>query len=106
MRLQVNLIPAIAYALVTMFSNISGLTAEVAQPAKVHQQVFVPARHQKADNQHGRFWVAKNGQVILSNDFGSEDMVWTIPYTNLEKDLRIPGNIFGRVGTAIGKYAI
>jgi len=39
MKLYANLIPAIAYALTTMFSNMAGLTGEVEKSSKKQQIV-------------------------------------------------------------------
>ncbi|MEI7831208.1 MAG: hypothetical protein WCI31_15625 [Prolixibacteraceae bacterium] len=81
MRLQVNLIPAIAYALVNLFFNIAEPTSEVQHPAKKQQLVSSQAEHQKIDNHNRYFMLAKNGQVILSRGFENAGIVWKIPYT-------------------------
>jgi hypothetical protein len=80
MRLQVNLIPAIAYALVTLFFNIAEPTSEVEHPAKKQQLVSSQDKHLLIDNHHHYFMLAKNGQVILSNGFENAAMIWKIPY--------------------------
>jgi hypothetical protein len=80
MRLQVNLIPAIAYALVTMFFNIAEPTSEVEHPAKKQQLVSSQAKHQEIDNHHQYFMLAKNGQVSLSSGFENAALIWKIPY--------------------------
>lgn len=79
MRLHVNLIPALAYALVTMFSNMAGLTGEVEQPSQKQQVVSLPDTSQEFTQPNGSVLVAENGQIILSNGYGNADLVWTIP---------------------------
>ncbi|MCK9411702.1 MAG: hypothetical protein M0Q53_05325 [Prolixibacteraceae bacterium] len=64
MRLQVNLIPALAYALVTMFSNLAGLTVVVEKPSKKQQIVSLPVVHHELNSQHSCVLAAKNGQLI------------------------------------------
>jgi hypothetical protein len=80
MRLQVNLIPAIAYALVNLFFNIAEPTSEVNHPEKKQQLVSSQAKHQETDNHHRYFMLAKNGQVSLSSGFENASLVWKIPY--------------------------
>jgi len=64
MKLYVNLIPAIAYALTTMFSNMAGLTVEVEKSSIKQQIVSLPVTHQELNNQKSCVFVAKNGQLI------------------------------------------
>jgi hypothetical protein len=81
MRLYVNLIPALGYALVTMFSNMSGLAESVEKPSGTKQRVSLTCIPKAADRQDGYVTVAKDGQVILSNGHGSTNLVWRIPGT-------------------------
>jgi hypothetical protein len=80
MRLQLNLIPAIAYALVTLFFNMGEQTSEVERPAEKQQLVSSQAKHQEIDNLHRYVLVAKNGQVILSSGSENAALIWKIPY--------------------------
>lgn len=81
MRLHVNLIPALGYALVTMFSNMAGLTGEVEQLSKKQQVVSLQGTYQEFNQPNGSVLVAENGQIILSNGHGNAGMVWMIPNT-------------------------
>lgn len=64
MKLYANLIPAIAYALATMFSNMAGLTGEVEKPSKKQQIISLPVSHHELDSQNSCVLVVKNGQLI------------------------------------------
>ena len=79
MRLSVNLIPAIAYALVTMFAHMAGLSTAQEQPVAPKAVVSVPACQQVLDLQSSRVRMASNGQLTLSNGFGEANLVWKIP---------------------------
>ena len=81
MRLYVNLIPALAYALVMMFSNMAGMTGEVVKPSGKQQVVSLPDRHPGLNLQDNYFSVSKNGQIILSSGYGNGNLQWKIPYT-------------------------
>ena len=81
MRLQVNLIPALAYALVTMFSNMAGLTGSIEKSPGKQQNVSIQSMHQESKLQERYVMVAKNGQVSLSNGHENANLVWKIPYT-------------------------
>jgi len=81
MRLQVNLIPAIAYALVTMFSHMAGLKTDVEQTAVKKQTVCLPVRHQEQTPEAAYIWAVRNGQLILSSGLANTGLVWKIPYT-------------------------
>ncbi|MCX6222222.1 MAG: hypothetical protein NTZ69_14690 [Bacteroidia bacterium] len=87
MKLYVNLIPAIAYALATMFSNMAGLTGEVEKTAKKQQVVSLPVTHHEFNSLNNCVLVAKNGQLILSNGNENANLVWKIPYTPDTKQL-------------------
>ena len=80
MRLQVNLIPALAYALVMMFSNMAGIKLAVQNPAQKQQIVSSPVIYREADHQENCVFVLKGGQVILSNGFAKHSLEWKIPY--------------------------
>jgi hypothetical protein len=69
MKLYVNLIPAIAYALVTMFSNMAGLTREVEKPSKKQQIVLLQVRHHELNNQKNCVLVTKNEQITHDSFF-------------------------------------
>ena len=94
MKLYANLIPAIAYALATMFSNMAGLTGEVEKPSKKQQIVSLPITHHELNSQNSCVLVAKNGQLILSNGNRNASLVWKIPYTPDTKQLN---QLLGRV---------
>ena len=64
MKLYANLIPAIAYALVIMFSNMAGLTGEVEEPSKKQQIVSLPVTHHELNSRNNCALVIKNGQLI------------------------------------------
>ena len=81
MILQVNLIPALAYALVTMFSNMAGLTPEISKSTGKQQIVSSMLTHQAIKNHRSSLLVTKNGQIILSSGTGMGNMEWRIPYT-------------------------
>jgi len=81
MRLYVNLIPALGYAVVTMFSNMAGWTGEVGKSTLPQQQVAPICTSKKAERQTGFVTVAKDGQVILSNGHQGSNLVWRIPST-------------------------
>ena len=80
MRLQVNLIPALAYALVMLFSEMTGMSVTTEQPSKKQQAVSLPASPQELYQQNNYVWVAKNGLLILSNGFAKGNLEWKIPY--------------------------
>ena len=80
MRLSVNLVPALAYALVTMFAHMAGLSTAQEQPVAPRTVVSVPACQQVLDIRHSRVLVAANGQLTLSNGFGEANLVWQIPF--------------------------
>jgi hypothetical protein len=81
MKLYVNLIPALGYALVTMFSNMSGLAESVEKPSGTKQRITMSCLPKAHDRQNGYVTVAKDGQLILSNGHGSTNLVWRIPST-------------------------
>jgi hypothetical protein len=81
MKLYVNLIPALAYAMVTFFSNMAGLTSEVAKSQEKQQLVSQPALHQESVCRKNFVWVPNNEQNIASNDDGDADLAWRIPYS-------------------------
>lgn len=87
MKLYANLIPAIAYALTTMFSNMAGLTGAVEKPSKKQQVVSLPVTHHEINGQKSCVLVVKNGQLILSNGHGKASLVWKIPYTSDTKQV-------------------
>jgi len=87
MKLYANLIPAIAYALATMFSNMAGLTGEVEKPSKKQQIVSLPITHHELNSQNSCVLVAKNGRLILSTGHGKASLVWKIPYTSDTKQV-------------------
>ena len=80
MRLHVNLIPALAYALVMLFSNMTGMSGTAEQSSKKQQAVSLPAALSEMNLQNNHVFVAKNGQVILSNGTGKGNLEWKIPY--------------------------
>lgn len=81
MKLFVNLIPALAYAMVTFFSNIVGLNGEVAKSPVKQQIVSQPALHQENVNKNNFIWIPTNGQSIASNEDGNTSLAWKIPYS-------------------------
>lgn len=80
MRLHVNLIPALAYALVMMFSHMTGMAGANVQPAPKQQVGFVPTANTELNKQENCVYVAANGQVVLSNGTGKGNLEWKIPY--------------------------
>ncbi len=80
MRLSVNLVPALAYALVTMFAHMAGLSTAQEQPVAPRSVVSVPVCQQVLDIRHSRVLVASNGRLTLSNGFGEANLVWQIPF--------------------------
>jgi hypothetical protein len=81
MRLHVNLIPALAYALVMMISHLTGMSGE-AEKSSNKQQVISTTHTYTGVNLHDNcVFVSKNGQIILSNGYGSGNLQWVIPYT-------------------------
>lgn len=85
MRLQVNLIPAIAYALVTMFAHMAGLKTDVEQTTVKKQTVCLPVKHQEQTPQAAYSWAVRNGQLILSGGLANTGLVWKIPYSSQTK---------------------
>ena len=80
MRLHVNLIPALAYALVMLFSNMAGMSGTVENPSKKQQVFTLTSIHQGLNQQDNYVHISKNGQIILSNGFGQGNLEWKIPY--------------------------
>jgi hypothetical protein len=80
MRLHVNLIPALAYALVMLFSNMAGMSGTAEQSSKKQQAVFLPAACPEMNKSEAYVFVASNGQVVLSNGTGKGRLEWDIPY--------------------------
>jgi hypothetical protein len=80
MRLQVNLIPALAYALVMLFSNMAGINGTAGKSPQKQQVVSLPAICHELNRPENHVFVASNGQVILSNGFGKGNLEWKIPY--------------------------
>ena len=87
MRLYVNLIPALAQALVTMFFNMAGLTGEVQIPSQKQQVVSHSVTYRELIRQNSHVFVAINGQVTLSNGFGKGNLEWKIPNTTDTKQV-------------------
>ena len=87
MRLYANLIPALAYALVTMFFNAGGLTGEIEKPSQKQQVVSHSVTYRELSQQNRNVFVARNGQVILSNGFGKGNLEWKIPNTTDTKQV-------------------
>ena len=85
MRLSVNLIPAIAYALVTMFAHMAGLSTAQEQPVAPKAVVSVPACQKVLELQPSRVRMTSNGQLTLSNGFGEANLVWKIPFVPAAK---------------------
>ena len=93
MKLYVNLIPAIAYALTTMFSNMVGLTVEVEKPSTKQQIVSLPVTSHELNSQNSCVLVAKNGQLIPDSfsesfshpftvmDFSNSSARWFVGYS-------------------------
>lgn len=79
MKLSVNLIPALAYALVMMFSQMAGLTVEAEKSPVKKQIVSLPSTQQESSSLGSCVMVVKNGQIILSNGLGHSNLVWRIP---------------------------
>ena len=85
MKLQVSLIPALAYALMMMLSDMVGINVAVVKPSKSVQSVSQPATCQEFNQKDNYVFVAKNGQVTLSSGFGKGNLEWMIPYTHETK---------------------
>lgn len=79
MRLHINLIPALAFALVSMFSN-TGLPQErVAITTKGQQIDSLLTRYHDLNRLNGCVMVAKNGKILLSKGYGYANMEWNVP---------------------------
>jgi len=87
MRLYVNLIPALAQALVTMFFNMAGLTGMIEMPSQKQQVASHSVAYREINWQNSHVFVAINGQVILSNGFGKGNLEWKIPNTTDTKQV-------------------
>lgn len=79
MKLYINLIPALAYAIVIFFSNMVGLNGEVAKSSR-KQQISQPSMHQEINCQNSFDLVPNNRQSFASNAYRNASMVWKIPY--------------------------
>lgn len=100
MKLQVNLIPAIAYALVTMFAHTAGWTREEEkkQPQKNQFSTSWPAN--KLKNWNKNVFITGHGQIYLSNDFQNSSLVWVVPGTNGSQLLFAVTEEYSESGTA------
>lgn len=87
MRLHVNLIPALAYALVMFFSNLTGITVDAGSTPKEKQVVSLPAASTKLNRTNSYVLITKYGQVILSNGTGKGSLEWMIPYKPLRSSV-------------------
>lgn len=69
MKLYANLIPAIAYALTTMLSNMAGVTSVVENHPQKQQIVSLPVTSHELNSQKSCVLVTKNGQLIRDSFF-------------------------------------
>ena len=80
MKLFLNLIPALAYALVTFFSNITGLTSEVAKSPEKKQLVSQSANYQENVRDNNFVWTTTIEQTVALNQDRDTRLAQDIPY--------------------------
>jgi hypothetical protein len=80
MRLHVNLIPALAYALVMMLSNMTGISGTAGEPAPLKQVTALHATCPGFNSTLNSALVTRDGQIILSNGTAKGGLKWKIPF--------------------------
>ncbi len=80
MRLQVSLIPALAFALSNFLFNLAGAEREAAAPTQKALVVALQISQQHSDNQRSFDQTAMNRCFHWSNETGSATEAWKIPY--------------------------
>lgn len=76
MRLQVNLIPAIAYALVTMLAQATGLTREEENKQPQQKQPSASIKAADLNSCTNYVYVSGNGQIHFPSIFPKDHFVW------------------------------
>jgi hypothetical protein len=80
MILHLNLIPALAYALVTLFCNITGIKVPDEKNSG-KQQVISHQVQPRETWDAATYVVASNiGQLMQKSGMGNSGLVWKIPY--------------------------
>ena len=78
MKIFVSLIPALAYALVTFFSNIAGLTSEAPKSSEKKLVVSQPTLQKGPVFQKNFVWVPNYNQNIAISEKGKASPAWKI----------------------------
>ncbi len=78
MKIFVSLIPAVAYALVTFFSNIAGLTSEAPKSSEKKLVVSQPALQKETDMQKNFVWIPNNAKNIATSEDSDASQVWKL----------------------------
>jgi hypothetical protein len=68
MKLFLNLIPALAYAMVTFFFNMAGWTSEVSKSQEKQQIVSQLFLYQEINSQNNFVWIPNIRQSIALNE--------------------------------------
>ena len=79
MKLFLNLVPALAYAMVTFFSNMAGLTSEASKSTEKKQVVSQPIQQQENVCRNDYIWNPNNLQSIASTEDRNENLAWKMP---------------------------
>ncbi|MEI7421889.1 MAG: hypothetical protein WCK18_07335 [Prolixibacteraceae bacterium] len=79
MKLFLNLIPALAYAMVTFFSNIAGLTTVSSKSPEKTQVVSQPVKQQESVSLKNYIWNPNSLQGIAATDDRNETLAYKMP---------------------------
>lgn len=79
MKLFLNLIPALAYAMVTFFSNMAGLTSEGSKSSEKKQTISQPVPQQEKVCRNNYIWDPNNFQGFTSNEDVNTSLARKIP---------------------------
>ena len=79
MKLFLNLIPALAYAMVTFFSNMAGLTTVSSKSPEKKQIVSQPVQQLESVCRKDYIWDPNNLQRIASTEDRDETLSWQMP---------------------------
>jgi hypothetical protein len=88
MKLFLNLIPALAYALVTFFSNMTGLTSESSKTQEKKQTISQPTLEKESVCRNNYIWDPNNLQRIASSEDVNTILARKIPSPDNGMDLR------------------
>lgn len=103
MKILVSLIPALAYALVSFFSNITGLTSTTPKAQEKKQIVSQPAVKKVGSLEKNFIWAPENDQTISSSADINSSLAWKIPSTldgmNMQSALSIRRYILSAYAT-------